>query len=71
MVKPTRHIVTPIKGLWNSKRKVWFQKNDDGDDEFKECKRCGGSGNIPHPTKWEEGEQITCPICKGRGWARQ
>jgi len=28
-MQPTRKIVTPIKGLWNSKRKVWFQKNDD------------------------------------------
>jgi len=28
-MKPTRNIVTPIKGLWNSKRRVWYQHNDD------------------------------------------
>ena len=28
-MKPTRNIVTPTKGLWLAKRRVWFQKNDD------------------------------------------
>ena len=32
-MKPTRNIVTPNKNLWNSKRKVWYQKNDDEKEE--------------------------------------
>ena len=39
MVKPTRHIVTPIKGLWNSKRRVWFQKNDDYEEEHNKSEK--------------------------------
>ncbi len=27
-MKPTRNIVKP-SGMWSSKRRVWFQKNDD------------------------------------------
>ena len=28
-MKSTRHIVKPIKGLWNPKRSVWFKHNKD------------------------------------------
>jgi hypothetical protein len=30
-MKPTRNIVKP-SGMWQPKGKVWFQKNDDGDN---------------------------------------
>ena len=69
-MKPTRNIVKPNVGLWLAKRRVWFQKNDDGlseseglESQWIDCPRCNGRGLIAHPTKWEEGKQITCPRC--------
>ena len=29
-MKPTRNIVKPNTGMWTTKGKVWYQKNDDG-----------------------------------------
>ena len=45
-MKPTRNIVTPTKGLWLAKRRVWFQKNDDFEADEKQA-----SENITKITK--------------------
>jgi hypothetical protein len=38
-MKPTRNIVKPNTGMWNAKRKVWFQKNQDYDITNEELER--------------------------------
>ena len=62
-MKPTRHIVTPIKGLWNSKRKVWFQKNDDASpevrEEFEKAKEeCGNTHHVQLIKEYPSGRDI-------------
>ena len=37
-MKPTRGIVKPNTGLWNTKHSVWYQKNKDFDPEVETTK---------------------------------
>ena len=57
-MKPTRHIVKPMKGLWTPKRSPWFRKNDDrvGHCTNKKCnlfKEMQGDNDIEdHDKHW-------------------
>ena len=73
-MKSTRHIVKPIKGLWNPKRSVWMKKNDDedlggddndmGDDDYNgDCSRCRGTGQSSHGLLGKS----KCVRCGGSG----
>jgi DnaJ-class molecular chaperone len=58
--------ISDVRIVYNSPPKVKYDTYGER-PEWKECDRCNGSGNIPHPTKWAEGKQITCPKCHGAG----
>ena len=47
-MKPTRNIVKPNTGMWTTKGKVWYQKNDDGDivTDMRTLNSMAHSGNV-------------------------
>lgn len=68
-MKPTRHIVKPMKGLWTPKRSPWFRKNDD--NIIPDCPDCGSKmersskgWNFPETQAHVKDKTFTCHECR-------